>query len=86
MIKKIKNKIKLLLLYSGFINSNTHKTVKYHFKPNFYSTHSKVLEFIKPNSKVLDIGCNDGSFLNYLKKKKKCKVLGIDNVLNKKKN
>lgn len=85
MLKNIKTKIKLLLLYSGFINSNTRKKAKYHFKPNFYSTHSKVLKFIKPNSKVLDIGCNDGSFLNYLKNKKKCRVLGIDNILNKKK-
>lgn len=33
---------------------------------------------IKENSDVLDIGCGDGAFLNYLKDKKEVNELGID--------
>lgn len=70
-------KINTLLKYSGFFQ-NKFANPKYHFKPNFLSTHSKAFEYIKNNSTVLDIGCNNGRFLEFLKKKKNCKVYGID--------
>ena len=85
MYKRLLKAIKIIGVYSGFIYS-IRKKPKYHFKPSFLSTHSKALEEIKKNSKVLDIGCNDGSFLKYLKKKKNCNVLGIDKFNTKKKN
>ena len=30
------------------------------------------------NSKVLDIGCNQGDLINHLVEEKKCEVIGID--------
>lgn len=33
---------------------------------------------IKDGSKVLDLGCNDGAFMQLLKEKKKCDVSGVD--------
>lgn len=33
---------------------------------------------IKDGSKVLDVGCNSGEFIKYLKEKKKCDVYGVD--------
>ena len=72
MYKRLLKAIKIIGVYSGFIYS-IRKKPKYHFKPSFLSTHSKALEEIKKNSKVLDIGCNDGSFLKKLVfQKKKC--------------
>jgi len=47
-------------------------------KENFYSTHSEILKKIENNSKILDIGCNDGYIANLLKTKKNCYVVGID--------
>ena len=37
-----------------------------------------VLEFIEPNSTVLDIGCGDGAILKYLKDKAGIKGIGVD--------
>lgn len=34
--------------------------------------------YIKPNSKVIDIGCGEGDFLDYLKAYKNCLTHGID--------
>ena len=77
MFKNISNNLKKLLAYSGFINSKF-EIPEYHFKPNFLSTHSKAIDLIEQNSNVLDIGCNDGAFLNYLKKNKNCTIKGIE--------
>lgn len=33
---------------------------------------------IHPASRVLDLGCGDGSFLKYLKEQKQCRVCGIE--------
>ena len=82
-MKNIIKDILKLFQYSGF-KPSSYKFPRYHFKPNFLSTHSITVNFIKDKSNVLDIGCNSGEFINYLKKKKKCNVLGIDRV--KKKN
>jgi methionine biosynthesis protein MetW len=77
---------KKLFKYSGFKLAKFEKP-KYHFKPNFLSTHSKTFDLIKKNSTVLDIGCNNGQFLDYLRKKKNCKTVGIDkDYTNKQKN
>jgi methionine biosynthesis protein MetW len=39
---------------------------------------SLISEWIKPNSSVLDVGCGEGFLMEYLLKKKNCKVFGID--------
>ncbi|MBK8329577.1 MAG: class I SAM-dependent methyltransferase [Bacteroidetes bacterium] len=35
-------------------------------------------DFITPNSSVLDIGCGEGKFLNYLKENKSCECTGLE--------
>lgn len=37
-----------------------------------------IADLIKPNSKVLDIGCNDGELLSYLKKNKDADCRGLE--------
>jgi SAM-dependent methyltransferase len=81
MFNIISTKIRKLLEHSGFVVSKF-ETPKYHFKPNFVSTHTETLEIIKQNSRVLDLGCNDGSFLEYLKEKKNCSIIGVDSKNN----
>lgn len=49
-------------------------------KENFYSTHSEVLKIINENSKVLDLGCNDGYIGSLLKTQKNCFVVGVDKI------
>jgi methionine biosynthesis protein MetW len=50
----------------------------YEFKPFKYSSHEKIISLVKPNSKVLDIGCASGYIASQLKLKN-CEVTGIDN-------
>jgi methionine biosynthesis protein MetW len=38
-----------------------------------------ILEIISPGSKVLEVGCGDGSLLALLARERRCKVRGIDN-------
>ena len=40
--------------------------------------HKYVARWVAPNSRVLDLGCNDGALLQYLRDEKGCTVLGID--------
>ena len=40
--------------------------------------HQLILEWIEPNSKVLDLGCGDGSLLSLLIEEKKCQGTGIE--------
>ena len=40
--------------------------------------HQLILEWIEPNSKVLDLGCGDGTLLSFLIEHKKCMGTGIE--------
>ena len=37
-----------------------------------------IANWIAPNSEVLDLGCGDGSFLEYLQKKKPVHAYGVE--------
>jgi len=50
----------------------------YQLKPDKHSSHSKILQLVGKNKKVLDIGCSSG-YLAEIMQKKGCKVTGIDN-------
>lgn len=52
--------------------------LKYTYKDDKYSSHSKIINLVKPNSKVLDVGCAQGYLARELLKKK-CEIIGIDN-------
>lgn len=43
----------------------------------------KILSIIKPNSRVLDIGCGEGELMEILRREKNAKVWGIDKDINK---
>jgi len=40
--------------------------------------HKYIMEMIKPNSHVLDLGCGDGELLSLLMKEKNCRAAGIE--------
>jgi len=40
--------------------------------------HKYILEMIKPNSRVLDLGCGDGELLSLIMKQKNCRAAGIE--------
>jgi glycosyltransferase involved in cell wall biosynthesis len=41
-----------------------------------------ILKAIKSGSRVLDVGCNDGTLMEQLQKKNKCQVYGIEKAIN----
>ena len=49
----------------------------YIIKDNFSSTHTKTLKIITDNSRILDLGCNNGELALYLKNKN-CNITGVD--------
>jgi GT2 family glycosyltransferase/2-polyprenyl-3-methyl-5-hydroxy-6-metoxy-1,4-benzoquinol methylase len=66
------------LFYDRKFDTKNESKNLYVNKENFYSTHSEILKKIEKNSKILDIGCNDGYISNLLKTKKNCYVVGVD--------
>ncbi len=45
---------------------------------NIRTDHKYILEMIKPNANVLDLGCGDGELLSLLIKHKNCRATGIE--------
>ncbi len=56
---------------------DVHNEPKYDLKMGYTSSHTLAINHIKPESKVLDIGCGNGSVLKALQEKS-CKISGID--------
>lgn len=40
--------------------------------------HKVIIDLIEPETKVLDLGCGDGTLLSLLKKEKSCKASGVE--------
>ena len=40
--------------------------------------HKIIIDYVQPNSRVLDLGCGDGQLLSLLIKEKNCKGTGIE--------
>ena len=66
------------IFYDRKYDCKNNKETKYVFKDQFDSPHSRVLKNIEPNSRVLDIGCNDLSLSKILKRNKSCHVTAVD--------
>ena len=49
------------------------------YKETIKPDHKIIADFISDNSKVLDLGCNDGALLDSLIKNKNVKGFGVDN-------
>src|SRR5210317_156230 len=52
--------------------------INYELKEKFDSPHKKVIDRIENNSNILDLGCNDFSLGDKLKKMKNCKITAVD--------
>jgi len=50
----------------------------YRFDNFINSTHSRIVNLIKPNSRILDVGCASGYLANKLVNEKHCEVVGIE--------
>lgn len=78
-IANLKAKIQAYgIFYDRKYDCKNNKETKYILKDQFDSPHSRVLKNIKPNSRILDLGCNDLSLSKILKKNKSCHVIAID--------
>jgi 2-polyprenyl-3-methyl-5-hydroxy-6-metoxy-1,4-benzoquinol methylase len=53
----------------------------YTLKPFKESSHDKIIKWVEPNKKVLDVGCASGYLVSFLKQKG-CSVDGVDNDIN----
>ncbi len=67
------------IFYDPKYDFNKKKETKYLLKNKFDSPHSRVLNTVKSNSNILDLGCNNNSLGKILKKEKNCKVVAVDN-------
>lgn len=56
----------------SFYSDNTYNT------SDTNNAWNKIFQFVKPNSKILDIGCSSGNLGQALKKNKNVQVIGID--------
>ncbi len=61
--------------------SGTSPVLKKHFE-NYFKRIKKTIKLDKKNDKILDIACNDGTFLEFFKKDKFYKVVGIEPAKN----
>ena len=59
----------------SFKNKNTEN---YKLKDNFDSPHQRVINEVKQNSNILDIGCHSSKLAKILKETKNCKITAID--------
>ncbi|MGD0090340.1 MAG: bifunctional glycosyltransferase/class I SAM-dependent methyltransferase [Planctomycetota bacterium] len=53
---------------------------KYRLKLGYLSSHTVALAEVRPESRVLDIGCGQGLWAAELKKQKQCHVEGVDQI------
>ena len=66
------------IFYDRKYDCKNNKETKYVLKDQFDSPHSRVLKNIEPNSRVLDMSCNDLSLSKILKRNKNCHVTAVD--------
>src|ERR1035438_9742026 len=50
----------------------------YHANGRGYGSHQAIVELIRPNSDVLDVGCASGYLMSQLEKSKECRCVGIE--------
>jgi 2-polyprenyl-3-methyl-5-hydroxy-6-metoxy-1,4-benzoquinol methylase len=70
------------LMFKNYLYvSGTSKVLVNHFK-NYFLNIKKKISLNKSNDKILDIACNDGTFLNFFVKDGFKKVIGVEPALN----
>ena len=69
---------KMSLAYQLNFDINENDNSYYDLKDSFPSSHSFALKSVESNTKVLDVGCGPGSFLNLLIKEKAVEAFGMD--------
>ena len=79
---QLQHLIKPRILFENYMYvSGTSPVFVKHFE-NFFRKIKKTLKLDKSNDKILDIACNDGSFLNFFKKDNFKHVVGIEPAKN----
>ena len=69
---------KLGIFYEKKFDCSPENENNYIIKKNFISTHTVAIKNIDENSKILDLGCNEGKLLKELKLQKNCNITGVD--------
>jgi 2-polyprenyl-3-methyl-5-hydroxy-6-metoxy-1,4-benzoquinol methylase len=79
---QLKHLIKPKVLFENYLYvSGTSPVHVRHFE-NYFKRIKKILKLDKSKDKILDIACNDGTFLNFFKKDKFKNVVGIEPAKN----
>jgi SAM-dependent methyltransferase len=82
---QLRHLIKPTILFKNYLYvSGTSKVLVDHFN-NYFLTIKKKIKLNKSKDKILDIACNDGTFLNFFVKDGFKNVIGIEPALNLKK-
>ena len=79
---QLKHLVKPQILFKNYMYvSGTSPVLVKHFE-NYFKKIKKTLKLDKSKDKILDIACNDGTFLNFFKKDKFKNVVGIEPAKN----
>ena len=82
---QLRHLIKPTILFKNYLYvSGTSKVLVDHFN-NYFLTIKRKIKLNKSKDKILDIACNDGTFLNFFVKDGFKNVIGIEPALNLKK-
>ena len=79
---QLKHLVKPKILFENYLYVSGTSPVHVKRFENYFKRIKKTLKLKKSEDKILDIACNDGTFLNFFKKDKFKNVIGIEPAKN----